>query len=111
MKLVIGGAYQGKGEYVKREYGDLVHVIDSYHKRVKMQVDNGQSPILEARSLLERYAYDDLVIICDEVGSGVIPMDAKERNYRESVGRVCCFFAEHADEVVRVVCGIGTRIK
>ena len=53
----------------------------------------------------------ELVIISDEVGCGVVPVDDFERSYREAVGRVNCFFAERADQVIRVVCGIGIRIK
>ena len=52
-----------------------------------------------------------LVILLDEVGSGIIPMEAEARRYRELVGRVGCMLAAQADTVVRVVCGIGVQIK
>ena len=51
------------------------------------------------------------IIICDEIGCGLVPVDAFEREYREAAGRICTVLAEHADEVYRVVCGIGMRIK
>lgn len=51
------------------------------------------------------------VIICDEVGSGVIPIDRTERLGREAVGRLCILLAQEADAVVRMVCGIPTVIK
>ena len=53
---------------------------------------------------------DKLVIISDEIGYGLVPIDAFERKYREEAGRVNCFFARKAEQVIRVVCGIGTRI-
>ena len=51
------------------------------------------------------------VVICNEVGSGVIPIDRTERLGREAVGRLCVRLAQKADIVVRVVCGIPSVIK
>ena len=53
----------------------------------------------------------DLVLISNELGYGVVPMDVFDRNYRETTGRVCTEIASWADAVYRVVCGIGTKIK
>lgn len=54
---------------------------------------------------------DKLIIISNEVGYGLVPVEAFEREYRETVGRVNCFFAGEAEQVIRVVSGIGKRIK
>ena len=43
--------------------------------------------------------------------NGIVPIDSFEREYRERTGRILVKLAEQADEVVRVVCGIGQRIK
>ncbi len=51
------------------------------------------------------------VVICDEVGSGVIPIDPGERIGREAVGRLCIRLAQEADRVVRMICGIPSVIK
>ena len=32
------------------------------------------------------------VIICDEIGCGIVPIDRADENWRESVGRLCCAF-------------------
>ena len=57
----------------------------------------------------DRYAPEsgdrELILICDEVGCGLVPVDAFEREYREAVGRICTVFARRADRVDRVVCG------
>ena len=53
----------------------------------------------------------DLILICDEIGCGLVPVDAFEREYRESTGRVMNALAVQAERVDRVVCGIGRRIK
>lgn len=139
MILVIGGVYQGKEEYVQnllreesagmcraREY----EIVNAYHLKIKEQMKAGEEPLEAARALLEAVEgrhgsgetlADDaeeqteggktLVVICDEVGCGVVPMDAFERAWREKVGRVCCYFAKEAAQVIRVVCGVGSRIK
>ena len=52
-----------------------------------------------------------VLLVSDEVGYGVVPMDAFDRAYREAVGRICTKLAAYSDEVTRVVCGIGTVIK
>ena len=51
------------------------------------------------------------VVVCDEVGSGVIPMGKDRRLGREATGRLCCRLAERAERVVRMVSGIPTVIK
>lgn len=50
-------------------------------------------------------------VVMNEVGNGIIPMEAGQRRYREAVGRFGCLAAAAADEVVRVFCGLGTKIK
>ena len=50
-------------------------------------------------------------IICDEVGSGIVPIDKNMRDYRELVGRVLCRLAQKSDEMERITCGVGMRIK
>ena len=64
-------------------------------------------PVLEAL-ILER---PDVILLCDEVGCGVVPMDPEDRAWRERVGRTCCALAERADTVVRLCCGIPTLLK
>ena len=51
------------------------------------------------------------LLISDEIGYGLVPIDDFEREYREFHGRVMTELAEQADRVERVVCGIPQRIK
>ena len=53
----------------------------------------------------------DCIIISDEIGNGIVPMEHEEREYRELTGRLLCELANKADRVERIVCGIGERIK
>ncbi|MGB8451804.1 MAG: bifunctional adenosylcobinamide kinase/adenosylcobinamide-phosphate guanylyltransferase [Anaerocolumna sp.] len=51
------------------------------------------------------------VIICNEVGYGIVPMDKADRIFRETVGRSLCKLAEYSFSVERIVCGLGMKIK
>ena len=51
------------------------------------------------------------VLVCDEVGSGIIPIERNMRKAREAVGRTAIELAKRADKVVRVICGIPREIK
>ncbi|MDY4987107.1 MAG: bifunctional adenosylcobinamide kinase/adenosylcobinamide-phosphate guanylyltransferase [Eggerthellaceae bacterium] len=51
------------------------------------------------------------VVICTEVGAGVVPIDPEERAFRESAGRLAVALADRAACVVRVVCGIPQVLK
>lgn len=53
----------------------------------------------------------DAVILADEVGYGIVPVNEFDRNYREVAGRMCQRLAAASKQMYRVVCGIGKRIK
>lgn len=109
MIFIIGGAYQGKTSFAYRNFSHTHKIINSYHEEIRLQMKNGTEPLEEAKRLL--LSEDKLVIICNEVGNGLVPADAFERVYREQVGRVGGYLAEQAEQVIRVICGIGTNIK
>lgn len=52
-----------------------------------------------------------ICIVSNEIGYGVVPIDAQERAWRETTGRICCRIAEISDTVVRVAAGIPMVIK
>ena len=39
----------------------------------------------------------DVLLVSDEVGYGVVPMDAFDRAYREAVGRICTKLAAYSE--------------
>lgn len=51
------------------------------------------------------------ILVTDEIGYGIVPVDGFERRYREETGRICCMAAKEAEQVWRVCCGMGQRIK
>ena len=112
--MIVGGMAQGKLEFARRELGVTAwsdgvigaeNCIYDLHRALRDQP--------EAETLLERWLTDhpDGVVICDEVGCGVVPLDREDRAWREKVGRVCCRLAEKAAAVYRVTCGLGARLK
>lgn len=56
-------------------------------------------------------ANPDRILVTDEIGYGIVPIDPFEREYREETGRIGCLLAEKSEEVWRVCCGIGTKLK
>lgn len=132
MKLVIGGYAQGKLNYLLKgdrlseyeildgmlpEEGQMRQlrsenktvVINHFHQWVKTAISQGTDPEEEIMRFAEKMP--DSIIISDEVGNGIVPLDPFEREYRERTGRLLVRLAEISDEVVRVICGIGQRIK
>lgn len=124
MRLVIGGYAQGKLNYVLRTYDlDEGQVLDSemsektdktvvfnhLHSWVKERILAGGNPEKELETMIERWP--DCILISDEIGNGIVPLEAREREYRERLGRMLVEIAKKADSVERVFCGIGQRIK
>lgn len=127
MKLIIGGYAQGKLNYVLQKYKietsqvwegkipenieekDTTVIINHLHDWVKTEAANGGHPEKKILDFVEKYT--DCIIISDEVGNGIVPVDAFEREYRERTGRILVELAKKADEVERVICGIGQKIK
>ncbi len=108
MKLYIGGAYQGQAELARAENPGAV-ILDDFHETVRDALKRGE----DARDLALRVCRErpDAVIVANEVGAGVVPMEASERAFREAVGRALCVIAQASESVTRAVCGIGVRIK
>ncbi|MBQ6597406.1 MAG: bifunctional adenosylcobinamide kinase/adenosylcobinamide-phosphate guanylyltransferase [Lentisphaeria bacterium] len=109
MKLYIGGAFQGQEELARAENPDG-ELFTDFHEQIRRAVLAGGQ---EARDFARAFclAHPRAVVVADEVGSGVVPVDAGERAYREAVGRALCVIAREAEAVTRCVCGIGVRIK
>ena len=106
MKLIIGGLAQGKLHYVLQKEGNEKSMIFDGELAGKRTPEELEAYVME---FVEKHP--DVILICDEIGNGIVPVDAFERTYREQTGRILIRLAQKADEVVRVLCGIGQRIK
>ena len=116
--LIVGGKGQGKLSYAMKKTGAGPGSIacmpeEAWEKPVfaglETWLKEQEDPLPELKELLRRSP--GVVILCQEVGCGVVPMERTERDWRERVGRVCCFLAERADRVERLCCGISTVLK
>lgn len=120
--LYIGGMAQGKRDLVQRlhelspeEIADgAIHSLEQItcypavthvHLLVRRLLEDGQDPLAALEQL------DGKILICDEVGCGVVPLERYERDWREAVGRFCCAAARRAERVVRVQSGIPQVLK
>lgn len=55
--------------------------------------------------------FPNSILITEQVGNGVVPIEKRQRLLRDTIGAVQVELAKEADEVVRVICGIPQRIK
>ena len=88
---------------------EKITIWNHFHLWVKSVLKDDFDPCLCLTPILERYP--DLIVISNELGSGIVPVEEKDRIWRETTGRLCCELAKKATEVHRVHCGLGSRIK
>ena len=122
--IIMGGAFQGKTQYATKIYPGL-ELTDGFNcplDEIENCVAVNEFHSFTRRWLLEGRTKEALLtmlennrnlqlLISDEIGYGLVPIDDFEREYREFHGRVMTELAERADCVERVVCGIPQRIK
>ena len=72
-------------------------------------MERGEDPEALTEEFLRRNP--NAWVITDEVGCGVVPVDRFEREWRETVGRICCMLAKDAEQVVRLFCGVPMVLK
>ncbi len=115
MILIVGGSHQGKEAFARKQAaekqadgGNEPELILNIHEMVRQACLSGQ----DAGALVERIieARPEYVTM-DEVGCGVVPLERKDRDWREAAGRAGQRLAEAADQVYRVCCGIPVQIK
>lgn len=129
MELYIGGYAQGKLAYVKKIHeGQELQIVDGaqaakkrlepaggrvvfnhFHLLIKEFLKRGGEPEALIEELL--VSFPDCIVISDEVGNGIVPMQAEEREFRERTGRILIQLAADAERVERVLCGLGQRLK
>ena len=129
MKLVIGGAFQGKLDFAKKMTGKETGWADGaavskeelsacsgvydFQELVRrwllLEEETGTAPEAELEELLQKNR--EICIVTNELGYGVVPIEPFDRKWREKTGRICTELAAKADSVTRVVCGIGILLK
>lgn len=130
MELFIGGRSQGKFNYVRNIHPEISLILDGENMDLdEKALENIKEPFIlnHFHVLVKRLLEEDIdaydfteklinlspnsVIISNEIGNGIVPIEKSERTWRETTGRLQCMMAARADTVVRVYCGLGEKIK
>ena len=123
MIFVFGGAYQGKTEYAMKAFGkasvcdvseagepdftkEIIAGLEGFAARLSAA---GEDPADWFRARREQWP--DKVLIATDISQGVVPVNQQLRAAREASGRLMIYLAAEAEQVHRVFCGIGKRIR
>ena len=110
MILVVGGSYQGKTEYARNTFPNA-KFFNQTHLFIKKRLSEGKNETEILKEIRDAVKDGLWVVIADEIGNGVVPVDDADRTWRDVSGRILIQLAKDATEVHRVVLGIGQRIK
>jgi adenosyl cobinamide kinase/adenosyl cobinamide phosphate guanylyltransferase len=125
MILIFGGAYQGKLAYALERFNlteNDVSQCDSDEinmpiNRIIYEVDKWILALIKKDIDIEEAVKQfiatnkDAILICNDISCGVVPVDPVLRKWRDAVGRTLAVLSRNSDEVIRLFCGIQTRIK
>lgn len=124
MVLILGGAYNGKLEFVKERFNireDEIFYCEEDKIDFSKKVICGlhkftYSNVIKEKSSMEYiktniHEFKDKIIISDEISSGIVPLRKEDRIWREETGRCLQFISKESSSVYRVFCGIPTMIK
>ena len=124
MILIIGGAYQGKLDYAKAAFSlapediftctgteidfskPCVYALEEFcYACIQREMD----PIAYVQE--HREDWQNSILICNDLSSGVVPIDPVQRQWRHVRGRLCQYLASEARQVSRIFCGLEQRLK
>ena len=124
MILIIGGAYQGKLNYAKERFKlteeDISYCsleeepdfskpcISGLHLFVVGAIQRGIDPIEYINSRME--ILKSKIIICDDICSGIVPLEKENRLWRDNTGKILQLLARQSDEVIRLFSGIPQNL-
>lgn len=136
MVLIVGGKAQGKRSFAEAcqkqkqkekaapqaltgQKQEGPQIWDALQDKVEawlkaMPFAQKEDPETLARSFREtvlQSASEEDILICEETGCGIVPLDGAERLRRDVTGHLCCLLAREAEEVYRVWCGLPQKLK
>ncbi|WP_107841616.1 bifunctional adenosylcobinamide kinase/adenosylcobinamide-phosphate guanylyltransferase [Metasolibacillus meyeri] len=132
MHVYIGGAYNGKRNYVKQHYQHKVQhlfeghipedtafesqdviIIGRFEQLVQQHAhlteDEIVARLMEKLKQLDRQA--TLVCICTDMGRGIVPLEKEQRFLRDTCGRLYQAMFAHSEQVIRIWYGIPQIMK
>lgn len=133
MILVLGGAFQGKKQFALIALKQLANleseitdgavctyeeacqaqVLDHFHLLVKRGLDQGWDLDALAERFLQSAKEEGrpAAVISNELGCGIVPVEKADRLWREKTGRLLTRLSAGAQQVYRVVAGLGMPLK
>ena len=122
MHVILGGRFQGKHSYAQKLYSHCPAVSDlersnSLAPGLVVNVHLGIRRLLTEGADVCSFFAENLpvlkqcVILCEEIGCGIVPVDAFARKWRDETGRVYQYLAAEAEIVDRVFAGLPLRLK
>ena len=120
MILIFGGAYNGKLEYVREKLNiknDEIFFCNGknldYSKKAicglhKFTLDS-ENPLEVLKENISKL--QNKIIICDEISSGIVPLEKSDRIWREETGRCLQYLSKNSSKVVRIFCGLEMVLK
>ncbi|MBU9673496.1 bifunctional adenosylcobinamide kinase/adenosylcobinamide-phosphate guanylyltransferase [Planococcus sp. CP5-4] len=126
MRIVFGGAFNGKRKYVKDQLkldssvwleGELPApgesaVIAGLEQWIRKQLEQQrpeQDIIAAIRELAE--SAGERIWILTDIGRGIVPLDQLEREWRDVTGRSYQYLFGNAEHITRIWYGIPQTIK
>ncbi|MFV0498620.1 MAG: bifunctional adenosylcobinamide kinase/adenosylcobinamide-phosphate guanylyltransferase [Bacilli bacterium] len=103
MVVIIGGRCHGKLSFIENYTKN--GIINNYH----LLIDKHQSFLTYTMDNLNELS--NKIIIVEEIGLGIVPLESSLRSKRDELGRVYQFLCSKADVVIRVWYGIPIYIK
>ncbi|MHA6258956.1 bifunctional adenosylcobinamide kinase/adenosylcobinamide-phosphate guanylyltransferase [Sporosarcina sp. CAU 1771] len=125
MRVFIGGAHNGKREYVRRliaEEGKDLQWFEAAlpnagtEEVVLAGLENwiGQSGLNEqeaVRQVMQAVHNRKVNLILTDIGRGIVPMNVEQRNLRDICGRLYQRLIAEAEEVTEIWYGMSTNLK
>ena len=126
MILILGGVYQGKLafalEHFKLTENDVYNCSDDCtalpcDKTIIYEIDKWILALIREDMIVSEVIKqfmennNDTIVICNDVSCGIVPTDETLRKWREETGRAMMALAKQSHEVIRLFCGIPTKIK
>lgn len=124
MIVVFGGAYCGKLDFIKKKLNvsedDIYYFKDEkldlekkalsgLHIFVLECLEKGYKPLEILKENEEKLK--NKIILCDDISSGIVPMEVMNRRWREETGKCMQYLISKSESTYRVFFGIDTKLK
>lgn len=143
--LVVGGEFQGKKDWVKKNWlvrneiniGNSKEKFHTHNREencgyhlyfyvdqwILLKIEENPFLLSDATTIEEKlnilwglFEWDrkiegNSIYLMNEVGCGIVPVEKKDRIYRELSGRFMCQLADKVEQVYQIVAGYEIRLK